>query len=55
MESCRSLGVTKVIELGPGSALVRLVRDVLPEADCHSLSDFHSLDGFVDWVLTQGG
>ena len=50
MDSCRSLDVTKVIELGPGSALVHLIRGVLPGADIHSLSEFHSLDGFVTWA-----
>ena len=50
MDSCRALGVTKFIELGPGAALVRLIRDVLPNADSHSLSEFHSLDGFLRWV-----
>ena len=52
MDSCRGLDVTKVIELGPGSALVRLIRDVLPQADCHSLTEFHSLVGFVHWAST---
>ena len=50
MDSCRGLDVTKVIELGPGSALVHLIRDVLPDADAHGLSDFHSLEGFVTWA-----
>jgi [acyl-carrier-protein] S-malonyltransferase len=50
MDSCHSLGVTKVVELGPGSALVHLMRAVIPEADCHSLSEFHSLDGFIHWA-----
>ena len=50
MESCHSLGVTKVIELGPGSALVHMMRDVIPDADSHSLSEFHSLDGFIRWA-----
>jgi len=39
-----------VIELGPGSALVHMMRDVIPDADSHSLSEFHSLDGFIRWA-----
>ena len=50
MESCRSLGVAKLIELGPGSALAHIARDALPDVDCHSLSEFHSLDGFLGWA-----
>ena len=50
MDACRGLDVAKVIELGPGSALVHLIRDVLPDADSHSLGEFHSLQGFVDWA-----
>ena len=53
MDSCRGLNATKVIELGPGPALVHLIREVLPDADTHSISEFHSLDGFVDWALTR--
>ena len=51
MDSCRSLDITKFIELGPGSALANMIREVMPDADCHSLSEFHSLDGFVHWVM----
>jgi [acyl-carrier-protein] S-malonyltransferase len=50
MESCRAAGVTKVVEFGPGSALARLMREVMPEGDAHSLSEFHSLSGFEDWL-----
>jgi [acyl-carrier-protein] S-malonyltransferase len=50
MDSCQSLGVTKVIELGPGSALAHMMRDVIPDADSHSLSEFHSLNGFIQWA-----
>ena len=50
MDSCRSAGVSRVLELGPGNALVRLMRDVLPEGDVHGLSEFHSLDGLKRWI-----
>jgi [acyl-carrier-protein] S-malonyltransferase len=50
MESCRAAGVTKVIELGPGNALARLMHEFMLDGDVHSLSDFHSLPGFVHWV-----
>jgi [acyl-carrier-protein] S-malonyltransferase len=50
MQSCRSSNITKVLELGPGSALARLMREVMPEANAHSLSEFHSLPGVEQWL-----
>ena len=50
MDTCRAAGVIKIIELGPGAALTRLMRDSIPEADAHSLAEFRSLDGFVRWA-----
>jgi [acyl-carrier-protein] S-malonyltransferase len=49
-QSCRAAGVTKVVELGPGNALARLMHEFMPDEDVHSLSEFHSLPGFVHWV-----
>jgi [acyl-carrier-protein] S-malonyltransferase len=53
MESCQAAGVTKVVELGPGRALARLMREVMPEGDVHSLSEFHSLTGFEHWLQSS--
>jgi [acyl-carrier-protein] S-malonyltransferase len=50
MESCRAAGVTKVVELGPGNALARFMREFMPESDAHSLSEFHSLLGVKHWM-----
>ena len=50
MESCRASRVTKVVELGPGNALARMMHDFMPDSDVHSLSEFHSLSGFEQWV-----
>jgi [acyl-carrier-protein] S-malonyltransferase len=50
MQSCRAASVTKVVEFGPGCALARLMREVMPEGDVHSLSEFHSLPGFEHWL-----
>lgn len=50
MESCRAAGVSKIIELGPGAALARLIREPIPAGDIHSLAEFHSRDGFLRWV-----
>ncbi|WP_026440757.1 acyltransferase domain-containing protein [Acidocella facilis] len=50
MDNIRSSTVSKVIELGPGSALAHMMRDEMPEADVHSLAEFHSLVGFMHWI-----
>jgi [acyl-carrier-protein] S-malonyltransferase len=50
MESCRAADVTKVVELGPGNALARMMHDFMPDSDVHSLSEFHSLSGFELWL-----
>jgi [acyl-carrier-protein] S-malonyltransferase len=42
-----------VVELGPGRALARLMREVMPEGDVHSLSEFHSLTGFEHWLQSS--
>lgn len=49
MESCRAAGVAKVL-LGPGDALARMMHDVIPLRDVHSLSQFHSLSGLQHWI-----
>lgn len=50
METCRASNVSKVIELGPGNALARLMQDTAPGIDAHSLSEFHTREGFRRWV-----
>ena len=50
MESCRAAGIVRIIELGPGAALARLLREAMPASDVHSLCEFRSLAGFVRWV-----
>jgi len=50
MASCRAAGVAKVLELGPGDALARMMREVISDGDVHSLSEFHSLSGFERWM-----
>src|ERR1700689_2027131 len=54
MESCRAAGVAKVFELGPGDALARMMQEVIPDGDVHSLSEFHSLSGFQHWMEMSG-
>ena len=50
METCLASNVSRVIELGPGNALARMMQDAAPGIDAHSISEFRSLDGFLSWV-----
>ena len=54
MDACRSAGVAKIIELGPGNALVRLMQGVMPESKIHGLSEFRSLSGLKQWMAAGG-
>lgn len=50
MEACRAAGVTRALELGPGSALAYLMADVFGERNSRALDDFRSLDGVRRWL-----
>ncbi|MCC5062679.1 malonate decarboxylase subunit epsilon [Xanthomonas campestris] len=43
-------GARVFLELGPGSALARMARELLPACEARSVEDFHSLDGAAEWV-----
>ncbi len=50
MDACRSSGVTRVIELGPGNALAHMMQAAATDSEIHSLSEFHSLEGVKRWL-----
>jgi [acyl-carrier-protein] S-malonyltransferase len=50
MECCAETGVTIALELGPGSALSRMLRQRHPQIDCRSIDDFRSVDGIARWI-----
>ena len=41
------------LELGPGSALSRMLRERHPEVACRSVADFRSVKGIAAWVAAQ--
>lgn len=43
-------GARVFLELGPGSALARMAREILPGCQARSVDDFHSTQGVVEWV-----
>jgi [acyl-carrier-protein] S-malonyltransferase len=50
MDSCAEAGVTVALELGPGSALSRMLHDRHPNIACRSVADFRSIDGVKRWL-----
>ncbi|PWC33378.1 acyltransferase domain-containing protein [Azospirillum sp. TSO35-2] len=49
------MGCTLLLELGPGNALSRMVRDRYPELAVRAVADFRSLDGVAGWVERNAG
>ena len=43
-------GARVMLDLGPGTALVRIARELYPDCKVRSVDEFKSLDAVVDWV-----
>ena len=52
MQQALERGARVFLELGPGSALSRLARELHPQLQARSVEDFHTLEGVVEWVET---
>lgn len=50
IEQAGEYGGRVFLELGPGAALSRMVRDQLPGAQARSVEDFRTLEGVLEWV-----
>lgn len=50
LESCRSFGATRALELGPGDSLARMMGGVLGERNSRSVAEFRSLEGLLGWI-----
>jgi len=50
LEGVKEFGATRVLELGPGSALATMARAALPDARVHALEDFRTASGVVQWI-----
>jgi [acyl-carrier-protein] S-malonyltransferase len=52
MEQAIERGARVFLELGPGSALSRMLREAHPECEARSVEDFRTLEGVVEWVMS---
>lgn len=50
LQACVEGGATAFLELGPGSALSRMVIGAYPNVAARALDDFRTLDGVVAWI-----
>lgn len=50
MDAAFERGCRVFLELGPGNALARMMRDRFPEIAARSVSEFRHLDAVADWV-----
>jgi len=55
MDACAERGITVALELGPGSALSRMLRERQPQIECRSLADFRTLAGALAWLQSRLG
>ncbi len=53
MDACAEAGITVALELGPGSALSRMLHGRHPHINCRSAADFRTLDGIRNWLERQ--
>ncbi|WP_028101077.1 ACP S-malonyltransferase [Pseudoduganella violaceinigra] len=50
MDACAEQGITAALELGPGSALSKMLSARHPGIACRSVADFRSVDGIRSWL-----
>ncbi len=53
MDTAAEMGINVALELGPGSALSRMLSERHPAIACRSASDFRSIDGIIKWLERQ--
>lgn len=50
MDAAAEAGISYALELGPGSALSRMLQQRHPHIRTRSVADFRTLDGIIDWL-----
>ena len=50
LESCRSAGAERALELGPGAALSHMASALFPDGRARAVEDFHTLAGLRTWL-----
>lgn len=50
MDACAEAGITYALELGPGSALAKMLQARHPRINTRSIADFRTLEGIRKWL-----
>lgn len=50
LEALTELGVTEVLDLGPGHALAEMMQAFAPSIRCYATDGFRTMDGLRDWM-----
>jgi len=53
LEALAELGVSRVLDLGPGHALAEMAQALLPSVRCYAADGFHSADGLRNWIASK--
>jgi len=53
MDAAAEAGITVALELGPGTALAKMLQSRNPNIACRSVTEFRSLDGIRSWLGRQ--
>lgn len=53
LEALSELGVSRVLDLGPGHALAEMMQTFLPSIRCYAADGFHSADGLRSWIASK--
>ncbi|MCP3471574.1 acyltransferase domain-containing protein [Bradyrhizobium sp. CCGUVB1N3] len=53
LEALAELGVTRVLDLGPGHALAEMMRASQPSVRCYAADGFRTVDGLRNWIASD--
>ncbi|MGL9622953.1 acyltransferase domain-containing protein [Bradyrhizobium sp. U531] len=53
LEAVAELGVTRVLDLGPGHALAEMMQAFQPTVRCYAADGFRTLDGLRNWITSE--
>lgn len=53
LEALVELGVSKVLDLGPGHALAEMMQGFRPCIRCYSAAGFRTIDGLRNWIASE--
>lgn len=53
LEALAELGVSRLLDLGPGHALAEMMQAFLPDLRCYAADGFRTIDGLRRWIASE--